>query len=129
MKELKIITLILLIVFLFSCSSDQGNRVIGDKLSVYFELPKNEKVAEDIALYWKENNLLTGRKQDIKIIVGDTKNQLLLIENKSFKSEELPFSQRKLLNDLKNDLQEKIFHKKLEIIICNEKFESKYIIN
>ncbi len=129
MKELKIIFPFLLVALLLACTSGQGNRVVGDKLSVYFDRLEDEKIAEDVALYWKENDFITGNQQDLKIINGKDKVQLLLIEKDIFKSEDFPFSERRLLNDLRNDLQEKIFHKKLEIIICNEKFEPKYIIN
>ncbi len=129
MKELRIVSTFLLLVFLISCSSEQGNRVVGDQLSVYFDLPENEKIAEEIAIYWKENGFLTGKKQDLKIILGENKNQLLLIENELFKEEKLTFKERKLLNDLKNDLQKKIFHTNLEIVVCDENFKPKYIIN
>ena len=119
----------ILFIFLFSCSSDQGNKVIGDQLSVYYDSPQDERLAEEVANYWRDNGFLTGEKQDVRILNQKDKFKVLLIESESFKNDELPFNERKLLNDLKNDLQETIFHSTLELIICNQKFEPKYTLN
>ncbi len=114
---------------MLSCDTGQGRKVFGGELSVYYDLPSDEKLAEQIARYWKENNFLSSKKQDVKIIHSKEGFQLLLIENESFKNEEFSFSERKLLNDLKNDLQKNVFKKDLEIVICNADFQPKYKIN
>jgi len=114
---------------MFSCSAEQGNRVFGDQFSVYYDLPQDEELAEKVAIYWKDKGFLTSKKQDIRIVHGQEKFQLLLIENENVKLDELPFEERKLLNELKNDLQKNIFHGNLEIVLCNTKFEPKYTIN
>jgi len=126
---LRIIPFLALLFFISSCSSEQGSRVVGDQLSVYYDLPQDESLAEKIAIYWRDQGFLTSQKQDVRIVHVHDGFQLLLIENENVMLSELPFGERKLLNDLKNDLQKNIFQGNLEIVICNTKFEPKYTIN
>ena len=112
-----------------SCSTEQGNRVVGDQLSVYYDLPQDEQLAEKVAVYWRDQGFLTSQKQAVRIVHDQDGFQLLLIENENVMLDELPFRERKLLNDLKNDLQKNIFQGNFEIVICNTKFEPKYTIN
>ena len=125
---------IILTILIASCSTDEGSRVVGDNLSVYYTSEWNESFAEKIAVYWKDNDLISGEKQDMKLIEYKNSYQLCIIANQTDSIETLPFEERKLLLELQKDLQETVFNKEeggmpVEIVLCNNKFETIYTIN
>jgi len=120
---------IFLTILLASCSSENGNRIVGDQLTVYFDSAKEESIAEKIALYWKENKLLTGRKQDLKISADEKGYTLKIIASSPKENFSVPFEERKLLLQLEADLNEKVADSPLEIVICNNQFEPIYNVD
>ena len=96
--------------------------------TVYFVDEIDEDKAKKVAFYWKENGLITGERQDLQIVKLSDSHQLNII--KSFEDVKIiPFEERKLLLNLQAKLEEEIFTDGLEIIICNDKFESIHKIN
>ncbi len=125
----KTVPFMLLFVFL-SCSSGHGNRVHGDNFSVYFSEDISPKIAEKVAFYWKENQFLTGEKQDIKIEKDENENYILfIIANfpEEVKEKGLTFEERKLLLELENDLY-KVFSKEVNLMISDQNFNVIYSV-
>lgn len=106
---------------LLACSSGYGNMVQGGELTVYFPNSEDEQLATDIANYWRENDLLTGKPQDLQILKMEGGYQLLIIESE--KDNELSFMDRKLLLGLQDSLRNKLNINNLEIAIANNKFQ------
>lgn len=112
---------------MMSCSKGFGHKVMGGDFSVYFEDSRHEKLAEELAFFWKENGLMTGDNQDLQISSENDIFILKLISNDS--NSEVSFKERKTLLKLQEILQEEIFKSQLELEICNGKFETIYKIN
>lgn len=117
------------LVSLTACSSNTENRVNGDNLTVYFPDASNEQFAEKVAIYWKDNDLITGVNQDLQLINTKEGYQLNLIQSDAFKNEQVKFEDQKLLSILKDSLENKIFNANLTIAVCNNKFEPIYKVN
>lgn len=112
-----------------SCSSENGHSVIGDKLTVYYTNIENESIAESIALFWRENDLITGSSQDLKLVENKNNYQLLLIQSNITETFVMPFEERVLLLQLQKDLNAQLPISSLEIVICNNQFKPIYNIN
>lgn len=119
---MKSISIIIAFGFLLiACSSGHGNMVQGGELTVYFPNVEDEQLATDIANYWKENDLLTDKPQDLQILRIEDGYQLLVIENE--KNDDITFSERKLLLGLQDSLRNRLNINNLEIAIANNKFQ------
>ena len=114
---------------LTACNSEVENRVYGDQLTVYFPDAQNEALAKEVALYWKNNDLLTGVDQDLQLISVEGGYQLNLIKSDAFKNDEVSFEDQKLLTVLSDSLEKIVFKSNLTITICNNKFEPIYKVN
>lgn len=127
----KLLTVILVsVTLLVSCVDDHGNRVEGGELSVYFDRDSDIQKAKDIAAYWKENDLLTGVEQDLKLTFQDSTFYLYLIKRKELELGSLDFQERKLLIQLQSDLQDSLFKgESLELIISDDHFKPLMNIN
>lgn len=117
----------LLIVLLTACSGDYGHKVVGDNLTVYFTDRNDEKLAEDIAIFWKENQLIATGKQDLQLVRLKEKIELRIIANVPENVKNMSFEERKLLGELERKMQVEIREKSLQLVICNDKFEPIYI--
>lgn len=83
--------------------------------------------AEEIALFWKENDLLTGRQQHIQLTKLEEVFVLNIIQSDKESNLNISFDERKLLNDLQSSIRKTTFPKdKFELRICNNKFEPIY---
>lgn len=115
---------------LLSCGGDHGNRVVGDNFTVYFTNKKDQKLAEDIALYFKQNNLISNQKQDIQLTRFNKRFQLRLIATGSKEQvKNMSFEERKLLTELQTSLYKNVIKKPFDLVICNNKFEPIYTLN
>lgn len=115
---------------LLSCGGDYGNRVIGDNFTVYFTNKEDQKLAEDLALYFKENNLISSQKQDIQLTRANKRFQLRLITRGSTEQvKNMPFEERKLLTEFQTSLYKNVIKKPFDLVICNNKFEPIYTFN
>jgi len=107
-----------------SCESDKGNKVTGGKLSVYFETSEHEELARETANFWRNNNLMTGELQDLKLESLDSVYRLKLIVSEDAKGFVLPATDRKSLMDLQTMLGDSIFgYGKIELILCDNEFK------
>jgi len=127
---LKRVIVFSLILVLFACSSDFGNKIVGGKLTVYYQENSDAEKAEEIANFWKETQLITGEKQDLQLIRDGKGYMLKLISSDDGSVKNMSFSERKLLIDLQKNIRETIFPDySFELVICNNKFESIYNLN
>jgi hypothetical protein len=123
------ITLLFSLLFLAAaCGSDYGHEVHGEKLTVYFVESSDQEAAEQLALYWKNNKMLTGKKQDIQLTRSGKTLQVRLIANDPKLSVELPFNERKILMELQDTLGV-VLQRTVEIVLCNNRFETVLNLN
>lgn len=114
-------------LMLLSCTSGKGNVVKGGELSVYFIETEDEELATQIANFWKDNELLTGKPQDLQLLRIEDGYQLLIIESEV--GSEINFIERKLLSELQDSLMNTLDLKNLELAIANSKFEIVHTLN
>ena len=127
---MKRVLAICFIFILISCSSEFGNKIIGGELTVYYIEESDVNKAEKVAIFWKENQLLSGEKQDIQLIKNDKGYVLKLISDDLENTQNMSFDERKLLLDLQKSIKDTIFpDNSLELVICNSKFEPIYNLN
>lgn len=117
------------LLVLQSCSDDEKMRIEGGNLSVYFSHESAREKAKETALYWKKNNFLTGKKQDLQLNEFQEEFQLKMIQNEKLKDVELSIHDIKLFHQLTDSLNTQIFTEKpVTIHICSPDFKTKYII-
>lgn len=121
--------LIFALFVLVSCGEDYGHEIHGGKLTVYFTDRSDEQLAEGIANYWKENDLLTGKKQDLQLVREDDWYVLNIIANRPEEVKEMKFEERKVLLDMQQDLQLKLGEHNLQLVLCDNGFKEIYNIN
>ena len=112
-----------------SCGTDYGNQVQGGNLTVFFNEVEDQEFAERIALYWKDNQLMTESKQDLQLFHTGAKFELRLIANDPSTTTQMPFDERKLLMDLQGELRTHLALQQLDLVICDNEFEPIYNIN
>ncbi len=117
----------LLVILLSACAGDFGHKVVGDNLTVYFTDRNDEKLAENIALFWKENQLIAADKQDLQLVRLKETVQLRMIANVPENVKNMSFEERKLLSELEQQIQANMDEESLQLVICNSKFEPIYI--
>ncbi len=126
---MKIICFAVLFLVVLACEADNGNKIVGDKFTVYFTDVKDQKLAEEIAIYFKENELLSSQKQDVKIVRVKKKLQLRIIANETKDVAKMSFEEQKLLTDLQTSLYEDVVKAPFELVICNNEFEPIFNLN
>ena len=131
MKNCYLISLFSSLLLLFgSCAEDLGHKVVGGNFTIYFSDVTDEQFATEIAQYFKNKNLITGEKQDVRLEKQENNYMLKLIANNPELVDDMPFDERAKLLSFQEDLQEEIFkNKRLELVICNDQFEVIYTIN
>ena len=127
MGKIYILSLVLLFV---SCTGDNGSRVIGGELSVYYTEPVKESKAIDLANYWKRKNLLTGKPQDLQVSRLDDRYIVKMIASDPKDAKQMDLQERALLLKLQAELSDSVFAGEiLELWICNSQFEQITDIN
>lgn len=122
--------LFLCVLILVSCVDDHGNRVEGGELTVYFDRNEDLQLATAVAAFWKENNLLTGIKQDLKLFYQDSTHYIYLIKRDDAEIVSFDIKERKLLLELQSQLQDSLFKKSsLELVISDDHFKPLMNIN
>lgn len=123
------ITSLLLLMMVTACGNDYGHSVSGDNFVVYFTDDRDGKMAEEIAFFWKNNDLLTGKDQALQLIRSDESHVLKLIANNPEDSSALNFEEHKLLLQLRDSLRSSVCDNcDLVLEICDNKFATKYRI-
>lgn len=130
MRHFIIILLATTMTTLVSCSNEYGHQVVGGNLTVYFTDENDEKLAAEIAKFWKNNELLTEQPQDIQLNHHKSGYQLCLIAKEKSGVKNMPFEERKALLELQKQLQNEVFgDNDLELLICDNHFKPIYNIN
>lgn len=123
--------ILLLVMILPGCVGEEKNQVRTGSLTVYFADQKDEALATDLAYYWREQHLLSGRKQDLELVnKGEKGYAVLMIANDPREAKNIPFEERMLLSQLRKDLETAVFDSTtVELTICNNKFKPIFTIN
>ena len=118
------------IFLLLGCSNDFGNKIIGGNLTVYYVEKSDIDKAEEIAIFWKNNQLIPDEKQDVQLIKFEKEYKLKIISNDIDNTKNMSFDERKLLLELQKNIKKAIFpDNTFELVICNNKFEPIYNLN
>lgn len=118
------------IFLLFGCSSDFGNKIIGGNLTVYYIEESDIDKAEEVAMFWKKNQLISVEKQDVQLVKVEGVYNLRIISNEDADAKNMSFDERKLLLELQKKIKKAIFpNNTFELVICNNKFEPIYNLN
>ncbi|MCH2230128.1 MAG: hypothetical protein MK105_07265 [Crocinitomicaceae bacterium] len=124
------VTLILLFALLLaSCGNDFGSKVVGGNLSVYYVDSSDKLKAEALAMYWRENDLISGEQQDLQLVNFEDGYELRIIAKTPKGVKKMPFNERKLLSTLQGVLRDSIPLDGLEIVLCDSNFKPIYNIN
>lgn len=128
MASFKVIIILSLLCLTAACGSDYGHEIHGDQLTVYFTESSDQDAAEKIAHFWKDNALLTGKKQDIQLTRNNKTLEIRLIMNDEKASKEIPFWEKQILLELQDTLGQ-ILNQNLELVVCNKRFETLINLN
>jgi hypothetical protein len=121
--------LVILSVLILSCGSDYGHKVVGDQFTVYFTDKKDQVLAEEIAVFFRDNELISSQNQDVQLVRLKKKVQLRMIALNPKEMTNLSFEERKLLTELQTTLYNEVVKVPFELVICNDKFEPIYNLN
>lgn len=117
---------IFLLFGLYSCGENLGNRVEGTHFCIYFQDKTDLKLVKKIGQFWKKNALIGSRKQSLKLSKSGNSYLLHLIANEPENLDKMPFEHQKLLIDLQQELTQLVGkNEKIELVLCNSKFEEK----
>ena len=109
---------------------DHGNRVEGGDLTVYFDRDGDLEKAAAIAKYWKENDLVTGKPQDLKLTFHDSTYFLHMIKRNDLELGQLDLKEQMLLLQLQKNLTDSVFAgADLELVISDDHFKPLMNIN
>lgn len=121
--------LLIALFFLSGCHSDYGHNVSGDNLTVYFLNAEDQEYAEKIALFWKNENLITNSKQDLQLVQNKSVYELRIIAYDPSEMNEISFEEQKLLMGLQRKIEENVLKIPFRLVICNSRFEPVYSLN
>ena len=118
------------VVLLSSCNADKRHRHIGGELTVYYFDQSEADVAKKVAFFWKENDLLTGKKQDLQVRKEKNGYTVSMIAKEPKKvAKDMPISEAMLLAQLKKKLYTDVFNNEaFTLEICNSRFETVYTV-
>lgn len=116
--------LIISIIFLGSCAESADSQVSGGDFTVHFDNPDDKQLAIKLVEFWKSEDLLTGKNQDIKMVRTKTGYDLYLVSTVRKPDDELTFEELSAISELKKRLEKEIFRtKSVEIVIADENFK------
>ena len=119
---MRVVSLFLLL-FIVGCSEGDDSIVTGGEFSVHFENKEDRDLAKSIVQFWKKEGLMTGKKQDVKLIQTKTGYDLLLISVQRKNMNELTFEEIRSLTELQKALQDKVFAENdVALVIADESF-------
>ena len=112
-----------------SCQGDADNKAIGGELTVHYENKSDQKLAEELLIFWKENDLVTVEKQDIELKKMKAFYRVSMIAADTSLIEMMPFREKRLFNELKTKLWKEVFDEKdFELVISDDKFKPLYTV-
>lgn len=128
----RVLLLLGVIIILASCNSDQRESWVGgdnDEFIVYYFDQTEANTAKKVAFFWKENELLTGKKQHLQIRKDKGRFTLSLIAAKPKEIAQMPIDEVQLLAQLKKKLYVEVFNEEsFTLEICNDRFEAIYTV-
>jgi len=114
---------IISIILLGSCTDNTDSQVSGGDFTVHFDNPKDKQIAVKLGEFWKSEDLITSKKQDIKMVRTKSGFDLYLVSTVRKPGDQLSFEEVEAISILKKRLENQIFRKEsVEIIISNENF-------
>lgn len=112
------------LILLAGCTDQVDSQVSGGEFTVHFSDPGDKELAEKLVHFWKEEGLITGKNQDVKLVRGKAGYDLYLISATRKSKEEMTFDEIKSLSMLKGNLERKIFVKNdIRIVITDDAFK------
>ncbi len=117
-----------LLAFVFfaaiGCTDTQDSSVTGGEFTVHFSDPADHDLAKEIVTFWKEDSLMTGNPQDVRLKRTNAGYDLMLVSVKYERMEDLGFEEIKALTELEKRLQLKVFQEKeVTLVIGNQNFK------
>ena len=114
----------ILFLSLLGCNDNQDSTVTGGEFSVHFQNPDDHDLAKEIVTFWKEDSLMTGNPQDVRLIRTNAGYDLMLVSVKHKSMNELGFEEIKSLTELQKRLQRKVFKEhEVSLVIGDESFK------
>jgi len=114
---------------LFGCNSDSRNKFVGGELTVYYFDQSEAEIAKQIAFFWKENDLLSGKMQDLQVRKDKKRFTVSMIAAKPKEIDKMTFDEILVLSQLKKKLYVEVFKKEsFTLEICNNRFEAIYTV-
>jgi len=124
-----LVLLIFALLLLSSCNSDNRNKFIGGDLTVYYFDESEENIAKEIAFFWKENGLLTGKQQDLQVQKDNNRFTVSMIAADPESVKNMSIDEISVLSQLKKKLYLDVFNRKsFTLEICNNRFEAIYTV-
>ena len=121
MRQLLGIFNFVLILLLSSCDQGDYHKIQGGNLTVHFADPKHQPEAEQLALYFKEHQLIASETQDVGLFKEKNTWQVRLIALDEKVS--LDFAEQKLFTELQLDLSKVVFKDdQVAIQLCDNRF-------
>jgi len=119
------------VLILIGCQSDKRKSWTGSKgqFTVYYFEESEAQIAKDIAFFWKENDLLSGNKQDLQVRKDKKRFTVSMIAADPKKMSKMPFDEVQVLAQLKKKLYVDVFNQEsFTLEICNNRFEAIYTV-
>ncbi|MFK7787502.1 MAG: hypothetical protein AB8B56_20430 [Crocinitomicaceae bacterium] len=124
-----LILLVFAVLLLSSCGSDDRNKFVGGELTVYYFDESEAKIAKEIAFFWRENGLLTGKQQDLQVQKDKNRFTVSMITSDPKNVKNMPIDEVSVLSQLKKKLYVEVFNRKsFTLEICNNRFETVYTV-
>lgn len=124
------IIFLFLFTALFACSDKHGNKVKGGNLTVYFTNEEDKSLATDLAILWKNNDLLTDESQDLQISRIGKGYVVNIIAREPKEVSKMTFAEHKALVDLQKMIRDSVFKEKsVDLIVCDNQFKPILNIN
>ncbi|MBU2020214.1 MAG: hypothetical protein KJ941_11270 [Bacteroidetes bacterium] len=122
--------LFFLLIGLFSCQQNYGNKLESNELDLYYTRIEDENFARQVGNYWKNNNFLNDQKQSLQLDFIENTYYLKLISKDTSSLKNMSFEERNILITLQNDLRKEIFPKhNFNLVLCDNQFKPLYDIN
>lgn len=116
-------------IILIGCQSDERKTWIGGELTVYYFDQSEAETAKQIAFFWKENGLLSGKQQDLQVRKDEKRYTVSMIAAQPKKIDDMPFDEVQTLSQLKKKLYVEVFKQEsFTLEICNNRFETIYTV-
>ena len=114
---------------LIGCQIDKRKHTGGGLLTVYYFEDSEAEIAKSIAFFWKENNLLSGKTQDLQVRKDKKRFTVSMIAVEPKKIDNMSMDEVQVLAQLKKKLYVEVFKEEsFTLEICNNRFEAIYTV-